>query len=196
MSETPVSSYPLDIPNDPMRQDPSLGLDTARLNELARISAQPGVYFGKGLDLTDDDRRQFDIVATRVEDILKPAYEHPAWKAFMELVDEGSARGILMSFSPHEGTEVPTWCVDGGEDPEIKKVRRVTDGKSAPGIQVPNNIFNLYHWHNTTESLRGYASRSNETLRGTSPKPLSQALRHMAVFVKSSQQNKSNDTSN
>jgi len=188
MSEIPSNSNPPEQPIDPMSQGPLSDLDTARLNDLVRMSSESGVYFGKGLELADNDREQFDLVASRVEAELEPMYKDPDWEAFMKLVDEGSGKGVLMSFTTHKGTNVPTWCVDGGDDPAVKKIMRSTDKDSVPGIQVPHKIFNLYHWQKTTEILRGYITRSNESLSGTSPRTLGQVLRSLAAFVKHTEQ--------
>jgi len=167
-----------------MAQGPQPALDTVRLNELMQASLEPGVLFGRGVELTENDRNQFNQITANVEKVLDPMYQDADWQAFMALVDEGTKKGVLMSFAAHEGTSVPTWCVNGGEDPAVKKIMRTSEGGSAPGIQVPDKIFNLYHWKNTNETLKQYVARSNETLRGTSPKQLGQALKHLASFVK------------
>lgn len=165
-------------------------LDKARLNEVMRASLETGVYFGKGLELTNHDKEQFELIASKVEAILEPMYEDPDWQAFMKLVDEGNTKGVLMAFTVHEGTDVPTWCVDGGNDSDVKKIiRRATDGSDAPGIQVPRKVFNLYHWQNTVKGLRRYATFSNDGLKGTSTRYLGQTLKQLAGFVKKMEQN-------
>ncbi len=188
MSEIPIDPSLPESPVDPMSQGPITDLDTARLNELVRASSEPGVYFGKGLELTDHDREQFDLIATKVETDLEPMYKDPSWEVFTNLADEGRTKGVLQSQTWHEGTTVPTWCVDGGDDPTVKKIMRSTDDGPMPGIQVPHKVFNLYHWQLTADLLRVYITRSNEVLRGTAPAQLGHALRHLATFVKHTQQ--------
>jgi len=171
-------------PETEAHSNESVEIDREKLNIITQKAFEPGVYFGKGLELTMQDRAQFELVLSKGEVMLETLYEDPDWKIFLNLVDEGSKKGVLMSFTNHKDTNVPTWCVDGGEKAEVRKIRR-TDGtgQSAPAIEVPTRIFNLYHWHNTLETLRGYATRSDEFLRGTSPKPLGQALYNLVHLI-------------
>lgn len=183
MSETPPNSS----------VDPSLGqgnlgvnteIDRTRLNEIIKTTLQPGILFGRGIELTDHDRQQIERVADMVDAKLEPYLEDPDWKKFMTLVEEGNAKGVLISFTMQKGTNVPMWCVNGGDDPEVKKVMRPTDRSEVAGIQVPQKIFDLYHWQNTLKRLNRYVTTSNEGLRGTSARYLGEDLRHLAHFVK------------
>lgn len=184
MSELPLDLNSTEIITNSTSHEHIPDLDRIRLNELMQIANRPGVYFGKGLELTDYDREQFEFVASEVEAELAPKYEDPKWQAFVKLLEEGIAKGAIFSIDTHKGTKVPTWCIDGGEEQEIKKVRLSTEHGEKNGIQVPQEIFNLYHWRLTAQSLRGYITRSNESLSGTSPKELREILRHLAKFIK------------
>jgi hypothetical protein len=182
-----------DIPDNPAGQDPSenLGasgessfeLDTRRLNEIMLTALKPGMLFSRGLELTDYDRDQFQRVAAIIENRLAPHFKHPAWKKFEDLYEEGSSKGILLSFDTHEGTNVPMWCVDGGDDPVVKKVMRESEHGRAAGIQVPHGIFNLYHWQITTEQLKGYITTPNDLLKHRSTHPLGRDLNQLVNFV-------------
>src|SRR3989344_1141677 len=144
----PGSGGPSAAPNG---GEASLGLDTARLNAIMHTALEPGVLFGRGLDLTDADRDQFGRIVDIVESTLAPGYEDPAWKEYEALVEEGSAKGAILSLTTHEGTNVNTWCVDGGADAEVKKIKRETEDGIQNGIQVPSRIFYLVHWHETAQ---------------------------------------------
>lgn len=159
-------------------------LDRPRLNELIEESRRPGVYFGKGLELTDHDRHQFDLIATRVHAYLEPFYEQPDWKKFMALVREEDKKGALISFADHKNTNVPAWCVDGGENAVIEKILRQSEHGTANAIQVPSKLFKVYHWKNTVDKLEGnYRDKSNETIKGQSPRQLGNILKNLAVLV-------------
>lgn len=168
--------------------DDSSELDKKRLNELTRQALTPGTLFGKNIELTDHDKEQFKLIVSMAQTKLEPLYNDPDWQAFMKLVDEGDSKGVLLSMTSHEGSNIPTWCIDGGDDPAVKKVLRTTEHGTAAGIQVPSRVYNLYHWHNTVKALKDYTTRTEATLKGTSAKPLGQALQQLASFVKQSEQ--------
>lgn len=68
-------------------------------------------------------------------------YSDPDWRTFESLAQEGSDKGIFLSFITQAGTNVPPWCVNGGEDAVVRKMR-TDEGQAA--IEVPEKIFNLY----------------------------------------------------
>lgn len=165
-------------------------LDREALNAVMLAGSEPGVYFGKGLDLTPHDREQFQNVINKTEAALEPQYQDPDWIKFMELVAEGRAKGVLNALRYNEGTKIPAWCVDGGEDPEVKKTLRLSPGgANGASIQVPRRIYNLFHWTQTIDDLKMYVTSSDETLKGRSPASLVKDLRHLAHFAKHSEQN-------
>jgi hypothetical protein len=95
MSEIPTNSH-LSESMPPQAEDRLVpGLDRDRMNELIRASSQTGVYFGRGLELTDYDRIQFSLIADAVDGVLEPEYNDPAWQSFQSLVDEGATKGVL-----------------------------------------------------------------------------------------------------
>jgi hypothetical protein len=175
----------------PGTQDPSLTvgnttgnqeLDTEALNRITRQALEPQVYFGKGLELTDYDREQLRVVVSQAKEALEPLYSDRRWEEFMELVDEGQEKGVLMGqFASHEGTMVPLWCIDGGPEATVRKARTQT-GRAA--IEVPSDVFNLYHWKITVESLQKHADSSDEVLRGRSTKELGLSLINLAHLLK------------
>ncbi|MBI2009300.1 hypothetical protein HYS84_02720 [Candidatus Saccharibacteria bacterium] len=183
MADTPETSS-----TDPSltqgNQDNDTELDRVRLNEIIKTSMQPGVLFGRGLELSDDDREQLHRVVSVVGAKLEPHYEDPEWKRFMALVDEGVSKGVLISFVDQEGTNVPGWCINGGDDPEIKKILRKTESGEVPAIQVPQKIFDLYHWQRTVGGLDRYITTSNEGLKGTMARGLGEDLGHLAFYMK------------
>jgi len=177
--QEPLTPQSLDR-SDTMRVSLVPELDRAALNALTERAQEPQTYFGRGLELSDYDREQLAIVATTADKILEPSYSDPDWKAFEDLVKEGSDKGILRSFTTHKGTNIPTWCIDGGRKTTVKKIRTDADQVA---IEVPSRIFNLYHWTNTVESIKNYAVSSNETLRGRDTKNLGRNLQQLAQLI-------------
>ena len=119
-------------------------------------------------------------VAASAETILEPSYNDPDWAAFQALAQEGGDKGVLLSFTSHNGTNIPTWCVDGGQEAAVKKIR--TDaGKAA--IEVPSKVYNLFHWTNTVKAVNEYAAASNETLHGRAAKALGRDLQQLAHLI-------------
>jgi len=163
-------------------QQPQPELDRALLNDVMSRALTPGTLFGRGLDLSERDREQFSVVVGLAENKLAPNYEDPEWQAFQALVQEGSDKGVLMSFASQEGSNVPSWCVNGGESATVKKIRLADSG--TPAIEVPAKIFNLFHWQITTESLSKYITSSNDTLKGRMTKYLGQDLQQLSQLLK------------
>ena len=192
-----TESYPSPLPEnsdvDPGLTDSNLAepvLDSEILNNIMHQALEPGVLFGEGLELTDQDREQLGLVIAKTEAILEPAYQDPRWQEFMSLVDEGNAKGVLMAFSSQGDTNVPSWCFDGGDGAKVRKVIRKTESGEKPGIEVPSGVFNVFHWHETANNLDRYINTSNETLRHTSSKHLGLDLEQLAWFVKQSNKTK------
>lgn len=162
-------------------------LNRDRLNKLTQQALAPGSLFGKDLELTEQDRQQFQVIADRADAALASHYEDPAWQEYERLAQEGGDKGVLTSFSYHQGLRVPTWCVDGGEgdDVAVKKVLIASPNSDdkRPGIEVPSRVFNLVHWTNTINSLRSYVRQSNDTVKGRSTKDLGDALHGLGVLL-------------
>lgn len=180
MSNQAESRLPLTENTDVAATSPAAELDRGALNALTSKALEPGVYFGRGLDLRDEDRTQLKLVAASAEAIIEPGYQDPAWNEFQKLVDEGDRKGVLISFTSHEGTKVPSWCVDGGEEAAVKKIR-TDSGRVA--IQVPSRVFNQYHWTATIRSIKKYAGYSDELLRGQSTKVLGENLYQLSHLI-------------
>lgn len=143
-------------------------LDRGRLNEIMQKAMEPRTFFGKGLELTDYDKIQFKKVVVEAEGFLAPMREDPDWKKFGALIDELNSRGGLISFASHENTFVPTWCIDGGPDAEVKETPRpnIKEGNGLTGIQVPSKVFQIFNFSEATEKLAEYARSTNETIKG------------------------------
>ena len=185
-----MSHSPESQPNLSDNSELSTGLTVAELNRdalntLTSKALEPQVYFGRNLDLSDDDRSQLGLVTSTAKAILAPGYTDQRWKDFQTLVQEGTEKGVLFSMTNHEGTNVPTWCVDGGKNSVIKKIRNDT-GKAA--IQVPSGVFNLFNWDNTVKSVEAYVITSDEGLRGRSALALGKDLQRLAHLISDDKQ--------
>ncbi len=156
-------------------------LDRVRLGQITQKALEPGALFGRDFDLSDSDREQLQMVVTGAETNLAQGYLDPAWQEFESLMKEGDEKGVLMAFATHQGTNVPAWCIDGGEAAVVKKVR-LNDG-DRPAIEVPTRVFNLYHWTRTIESLKQFVTTSSKTLKGTSTKKLGSDLSNLSHLI-------------
>ena len=176
---TESAPNPLD-PSDQSANSTLGELDREVLNDLTTRANSPGVYFGKGLDLSPADRKQLLLAADHADRVVAPMLEDPRWKTFESLIEEGNGKGVLISFADHPGTNVPLWCTNGGENALVRKVR---SSEGATGIEVPSDVFNTYHWVKTIEQIRQDAKSSDELLKGRSPKWLGRNLRQLAYLL-------------
>lgn len=151
------------------------------LNDITRSALVRGALFGRGVDLTEQNRAQLLLVADRAGALLESQYEDPQWKRFEQLIDEGRRKGALTSFGFQPDTNVPPWCIDGGPDAPVRKA--LTEAGTA-AIEVPSSVFNLYHWTLTIRSLRSYATTSSETLFGRSAKGMGRDLYQLSHLLR------------
>jgi|GEM_PF-3190242 len=166
---------------------PTEALDASRLNEIIREAYKLGTCIGREILITDHDRDQFRLIASRINTLTEPLKASLDWQHFMDLVDEGGSKGILLSFAAHEGTNVDKWCIDGGPDAKVKKVLRTdAQGNKAAGIQVPTNLFELYNVDSSVRSLLEF-TRSDATLKGASARPLGMTLKILGRYMKKTQ---------
>ncbi|MDB5183084.1 MAG: hypothetical protein JWO47_868 [Candidatus Saccharibacteria bacterium] len=181
--------------HDPTPQDPLAGaealtvdaIDKAALNQLTTAALEPRTYYGKNLALSEHDRAQLGLVTGLADKILEPMFADPAWTEFQTLVQEGRAKGVLTAGDVHKDTNVPLWCIGGGPSATVRKVKRTTaQGYEANGIEVPDSVFNLFHWQRTVNAVNEIARISDETLRGRSTNPLGLDLQRLAFLIKNS----------
>ncbi len=167
---------------------PNEDFDREQLRELTQSTSEPGKYFGKDVLLTNELRHQLDLVTQQAKKVLQPFIDqyHTQWQEYLRLTEEGKDKGVLLSMTSHEGTFVPTWCVDGGALAGVEKIR--VDG--VPRVQVPTHIFNLINWLNITQSIEKVASLSNETIKGRSTSQLGLALTQMSYLLTTTQDTK------
>lgn len=64
-------------PSDMFEDAPAAELDRAVLNILTNKALEPNVLFGRGLELTDGDREQLNLVAADAEAALNPCTQTP-----------------------------------------------------------------------------------------------------------------------
>jgi hypothetical protein len=166
-------------------------LDRDRLRELTEQVRQPFARFGKEVVLTEHDRFQFDLIAKAARGHLEPfKKEDQDWKDFERLVHKNPD---LISFAHQEGTFVPGWCIDGGENAAVKEVsiQAASGGDPVLGIQVPSKVFNAFHWQVMVENLEvGFRDYSNDTLEGRSTAELGKILQGVLPLVKDIQKGK------
>lgn len=150
------SNPPLDFEDPAVRDE---------LKSLTQESTQPGIYFGKGFDFTPEKRHLIEGVVQSATEKLQPFIEanQAEWDKLQALIQEGTDKGVLLSFANHAGTFVPTWCIDGGEGVSVQKVR---SGDDKPQIAVPTPVFRLFDWTQTVDALDKTVKASDETLKG------------------------------
>ena len=137
------------------------------------------VRYGREFNLDSDKREQLGIVTQIVKNSLESKKQDNRWKKLQELIEEGSAKGVLMAF-----TFPPAWLVDGGKDAAVQKIK-LADGR--PGIQVPSEIYNLYYWDTTINCLKETViEQSDNALRGRSARHLNKTLVELSGFFKES----------
>jgi len=177
-----LNSPPQPDPSDASPGQPLPELDRERLNALTTSASKVGACFGRDLTLSQADREQLLLVCAYTDQELAPYVASPEWQTFEALQQEGDQKGVLISFASHPGTNVPTWCIDGGDAAKVRKIR--ADGGRA-AIEVPTLIYNTFHWRLTSDLVRKCADSSDEMLRGGSTKYLGGDLRQLGRFLKS-----------
>ncbi len=172
-------------PNEPTPTNEK-ELDRQQLRELTQLASEPGKYFGRDVILTQELREQLLLATTQARKVLQPFVDssHTQWQEYLRLSQEGSDKGILTSFTTHEGTSVPTWCIDGGELARVEKT--IVDG--SPKVKVPTHIFNLINWFNITESIENIAKLSDDIIKGRSTLQLGRALTQLSYLLEPEQQ--------
>jgi hypothetical protein len=153
-------------------------LDRDLLKQITTETSVAQIFYGKGFNLDGDKREQLKTVAQIVKNFLESKKQDERWKRLQELIKEGVAKGVLMSF-----VFPPAWLIDGGKDVAVQKIK-ITDGR--PGIQVPSEIFNLYYWDRVADNLEAEAKTSDETLKGKSVAHLNDLLHKLSAFFKES----------
>ncbi len=93
---------------------------------------------------------------------------------------EGSDKGAILSFTTHEGTFVPTWCIDGGSGVPVHKARSA-EGQAQ--IAVSSELFRLFDWVKTVDALEQAVNSSDELLKGRSTKQLGVPLGRLSLLL-------------
>lgn len=154
---------------------PNIDLDDPavrdQLRTMSREATQPGALFGRDFDFTPERRILALDVAEAARAKLQPHLDarQDEWDKFQALVKEGTDKGVLLSFTTHQGTFVPTWCIDGGPDAQVHKVRS-DDGKAQ--IAIPSELFGLFDWMQTIDGVEQIAASSDELLKGSQAQQL------------------------
>lgn len=168
---------------DQLKKDDVLQvIDRDRLNFLTSRCLEGGVCFGRDVQLDAIDRKQFEAISQYMREVIRPQMETEEWGQFQALIEEGGEKGILLSFVAHEGTRVPTWCINGGPDAETKKVLW-GDNHDRPGIQVSERVYKTYDILNHIKSLEQYINSSDDTIKGRATKDLGEILLRLGQFV-------------
>lgn len=114
---------------------------------------------------------------------LEKLQTDPRWIKLQEIITDGANKGVLFSFN-----FPPSWLIDGGESVPVKKIKIKRTPESTtedrPAIQVPTQIYRMYYWDRIIAHIEEDLKRSPETLRGTSPKGLSEDLTALSTFFK------------
>jgi len=150
-----------------------------RLNEITKKCSEMGANFGKEVKLTDEDKRQIEIVANLVEERVDKAVENDDdWKDFTKIKTELLSKGLLVG----DG-----WLVDGGENASVQQKSGDKNKKESPTqIVVPSKVFNAFHYKDrVVRKIRDrYLKPSDEQIRGQSARGLASDLEQLKYFIK------------
>jgi len=169
------------------KQEAEPPYDREQLNEITKKCSEMGANFGKEVKLTDEDKRQIEIVADLVEKQIDKAVENDDdWKSFKKLEKELLSKGLLI------GTG---WLVDGGKDASVQQRSgdyKKNNRESPTQIIVPSKVFNAFYYKERVieEMRRLYLKPSAEQLRGQSTRGLATDLEQLKYFIKATKDKK------
>jgi len=167
------------------KQEAEPPYDRERLNEITKKCSKMGANFGKEVNLTDEDKRQIEIVADLVEKQIDKSVENDDdWKSFKKLEKELFSKGFIVGNG---------WLVDGGKDASVQQ--RSGDYKnkreSPTQIVVPSKVFNAFHYkERVVEEIRRVYLGSAEQIRGQSARGLASDLEQLKYFIKQTENKK------
>jgi hypothetical protein len=178
-------------PGDLSGQPSAPELDRETLIGLIKDCNQPGALFGVNVTLTDEHRTQLGLVTSEALSRIAPHTDTDDWQEFERIIREKEAEGTLLSFAAHDGTMVPTWCVNGGKDAVVGLQKQQTEHEETEVIVVPTAVYNTFHWLNAIKYVERWGGYGNETLRGKMASALGEPLQQVGYFLRHSAQEQS-----
>jgi hypothetical protein len=156
-------------------------LNLVLLQQLTEVALRPDTQFGRDLNLTAEERDQLMTVVGKANEVLAPRYEDPTWKHFVGITGyESSSR----TFDNHEGTRVPSWCIDNGPNAAMHPVSYYDqDARPLKGLSVPTHIFQLVHLTNTVRDLQAYAVDAHTIPFGYPAEDMGMAVRDLTQLL-------------
>lgn len=161
---------------DKAQENTANSLDKERLNRIVNETAQPGVLYGREVNLDAKDIEEVSKVITMAErHIARVIMNSPGWDKAQEYLSKQIDNG---------GRMFKDAVINGGSisDPIYKSIVGA-NGNELPQVVLPTHLYSIWAWQKVVDSTKDDLLRSR-VAHGTTANTLYDNLAKLASFVR------------